>query len=154
MKTFKEYLYSVSENSDIQEAFMSQEHKKELEPNIKKVLSKYGVKGSIKVRNHSTLVVTLTQGKIDFNEDYVESRAELSRRGDASKPDKHFSSVNVYWVKDQWKGKAKDFLTELVQQMKGEKYFDKSDIQSDYFHTSHYFDIKIGRSINKPYEVK
>jgi MarR-like DNA-binding transcriptional regulator SgrR of sgrS sRNA len=47
-------------------AYVSQQDKKELAPAIKKVLSKYGMKGSISIRNHSTLQVTLQSGAIDL----------------------------------------------------------------------------------------
>ena len=40
-------------------AYVSKEDKKTLAPAIKKVLAEYGVKGTIKVNNYSTLVVTL-----------------------------------------------------------------------------------------------
>ena len=40
-------------------AYVSKETKKELAPGIKKVLEKYGAKGTIKVDHHSTLCVTL-----------------------------------------------------------------------------------------------
>ena len=40
-------------------AYVSKEDKKELAPMIKKVLAKYGVKGTIKINHYSTLVVTL-----------------------------------------------------------------------------------------------
>lgn len=114
-------------------AFMSQEHKKELAPSIKAVLKKYNMKGSISVQNHSSIVVTLQSGEIDFN-------------GITDQ------SVNVFWIDDHWEDNevAKNFLNELYEVMKGPRYFDESDIQSDYFHTSHYVDINIGKW-NKPY---
>ena len=40
-------------------AYVSKETKKELAPAIKKVLAEYGVKGTIRINNHSMLVVTL-----------------------------------------------------------------------------------------------
>ena len=47
-------------------AYMSQEKKKELSVGIKEVLKKYGVKGSIAVRHHSSLVVNIASGQLDF----------------------------------------------------------------------------------------
>jgi len=43
-------------------SYMSQEKKKQLAPAIKAVLKKYGVKGSIGVRHHSSLVVNIKEG--------------------------------------------------------------------------------------------
>ena len=47
-------------------AYMSQSLKKELAPAIKAVLKKYNVKGTIAVRHHSTLVVNIKEGALDF----------------------------------------------------------------------------------------
>jgi hypothetical protein len=47
-------------------AYMNQERKQARMPEIKRVLKKYGVKGSVSVRNHSTLTVTVTEGSLDI----------------------------------------------------------------------------------------
>jgi len=116
-------------------AYVSQQDKKELAPAIKKVLSKYGMKGSISIRHHSTLVVTLQSGAIDFK-DYS--------HGDG------YIQVNTYHIDSHYSGKAKAFLNELLDAMKGPKYFNNDDAMTDYFHRSHYTDINVGRW-NKPY---
>jgi hypothetical protein len=116
-------------------AYVSQQDKKELAPAIKKVLSKYGMKGSISIRNHSTLQVTLQSGAIDFK-DYS--------HGDG------YIQVNTYHIDSHYSGKAKAFLNELLAAMKGPKYFNNDDAMTDYFHRSHYTDINVGRW-NKPY---
>ena len=112
-------------------AYISQKDKKELAPGIKAVLKKYGMKGSIAVKNHMSLVVNLQSGPIHFDMD-------------------GYTSVNVYHIDKHYTGRAKDFLNELVVAMKGTKWFDKSDIMTDYFHTAYYIDINVGKW-NKPY---
>ena len=114
-------------------AYISQKDKKELAPGIKGVLKKYGMKGSIAVKNHMSLVVNLQSGPIHFDMD-------------------GYTSVNVYHIDKHYTGRAKDFLNELVVAMKGTKWFDKSDIMTDYFHTAYYIDINVGKW-NKPYVV-
>ena len=47
-------------------AYFTQEQKKQMQPKIKAVLSLYGLKGSLSVNNHSTVVLTIQQGAIDF----------------------------------------------------------------------------------------
>ena len=116
-------------------AYVSQQDKKELAPAIKKVLSKYGMKGSISIRNHSTLQVTLQSGAIDFK-DYS--------HGDG------YIQVNTYHIDSHYSGKAKAFLNELLAAMKGPKYFNNDDAMTDYFHRSHYTDINVGKW-KKPY---
>ena len=116
-------------------AYVSQDDKAKLAPAIKKVLSKYGMKGSISIRHHSTLQVTLQSGAIDFK-DYS--------HGDG------YIQVNTYHIDSHYSGKAKAFLNELLAAMKGPKYFNNDDAMTDYFHRSHYTDINVGKW-NKPY---
>ena len=47
-------------------AYVSQEKKKELAPGIKAVLKKYGMKGTLAVRHHSSLVCNIKRGKLDI----------------------------------------------------------------------------------------
>ena len=117
-------------------AYVSQADKKALTPAIKAVLNKYGMKGSIRVRHHSTLVVTVKSGAIDFS-DYM--------RGEA------YIDVNPYWIDQHYTGIARDFLNELLDAMKGPNYFCDDDAMTDYFSRSHYTDITIGTAWNKPY---
>ena len=121
-------------------AYVSQAMKKDLAPAIKAVLKKYKMKASIAVRNHSTLAVNIKSGAIDFTGNYT--------HGD------NYIQVNEYWIDDHYANNtvAKNFLNELLAAMKGPKYFNNDDAQSDYFHRSHYTDINVG-NWNKPYEL-
>ena len=49
-------------------AYVSQELKSKLSPTIKAICKKYKVKASVAVRHHSTLVLNVKSGKIDFIE--------------------------------------------------------------------------------------
>ena len=111
-------------------AYMNQARKAELAPGIKAVLAKYGMKGTIGVSNYSTLVVTVKCGNIDFGGDNID--------------------VNVYWIDQHYTGVARDFLNELHRAMMGPDWFCEDDVQSDYFHRSHYCDIRIG-NWQRPY---
>mgnify|MGYP007077406553 FL=1 len=116
-------------------AYVSKETKKELAPAIKKVLAEFGVKGTIKVNNYSTLVVTLRKVPDGlFTDEEIEN------------------GVNVYHIERHFEGAAKKFLTKLLAAMKGDKWYDKTDAMIDYFDTAWYNDIKIGEW-NKPVEV-
>ena len=113
-------------------AYVSKADKARLAPAIKAVLKKYNMKGSISVNNHSTLRVKVTSGSIEF--DTCEG----------------YHDVNVYWIDTHFAGIERDFLNELLDAMKGPKYFNNDDAQTDYFHRSHYTDITIGKW-NTPY---
>jgi len=76
---------------------------KEIAPAIRAVLKKYNMEGSIAIRDHSTLCVTIESGDIDF-----------------------------------------DIRNELLDAMKGPKYFTDDGSGADYFHRIHYTDITIG----------
>jgi hypothetical protein len=130
-------------------AYVSQEKKKQLAPQIKDVLKKYGLKGTLRVRHHSELVLTIKSGKIDFIGNYNKIAGERYR-GDRFVPASENMDINPYWYHEQFDGTAKKCLEELIRAMKGEDYFDHSDIQTDYFHCSHYYDINIG-NWDKPY---
>lgn len=110
-------------------AFMNQERKTALAPAIKAILKKYGMKGSLSVHNHLSLVLTLTEGDIDFG---VTNH-----------------QVNTYWVQDHWQGKAKDFLVEVIAAMNVGNW-DNSDAMTDYFDVGWYVNVNIGKW-NKPY---
>jgi hypothetical protein len=134
-------------------AYMNQDRKAQRAPVIKAILKKYGVKGTLSVRNHSTLVLNVKSGKIDFIGNYnttCDKRPEYVARG--FEHARGSIQVNPYWFQDHFTGKAKLFLKEVFAALKGEDYFDETNAQIDYFHTSHYCDVNIGRW-DKPYEL-
>ena len=140
-------------------AYVSQELKSKLSPTIKAICKKYKVKASIAVRHHSTLVLNVKSGKIDFIENYIKTDADKVAANKMS-PDtiahirKNQSlDVNTYWAHEHYSGKARQFLTEMISAMKGPDFFDHTDAQTDYFHCSHYIDINIGKW-DKPYIVE
>ena len=114
-------------------AYMSQENKRKLAPGIQSVLKKYGMKGSISVRNYSTLCVNISSGSMDFQHSH----------------DDKYTQVNVYHIERYYEGKQKDFLKELYAAMSIGN-FDNSDAFTDYFHVGWYNEINIGKW-NKPY---
>ena len=133
-------------------AYMSQERKQERAPAIKAVLKKYGVKGSLSVRNHSTLVLTIKSGSIDFigNSNRVCGASHYQVARGFQPNTRGYADVNPYHYQDHFDGIALKFLSEILPLMYGSDYFDHSDVQTDYFHCSHYVDVNIGKW-DKPY---
>ena len=103
-------------------AYVSQDLKKRLAPGIKEVLKKYGMKWSISVNNHYTLVVSVSSGSIEFPP---------------------HSNINHYWIEESFKWIQKDFLLELTSAMMVWNW-DNSDFQSDYYDKGWYIQINIG----------
>tara|TARA_Y100001937_G_scaffold114449_1_gene164195 strand:+ start:107 stop:478 length:372 start_codon:yes stop_codon:yes gene_type:complete len=120
-------------------AYMNQEKKKELAPNIKKALKKHNMKGTLSVDNYSTLRLTLQSGPIDFK--YIGQDGETIRH------------INEYWYKDHFKDnpEALAFLSEVIPAMNNGNH-DNSDIMTDYFDVGWYISVNLGKW-DKPYIV-
>lgn len=119
-------------------AYMNQEKKKQLAPKIKAVLKKYGLKGSLSVRNHTALVLKITSGVVNFE-------SIFDGRGYAS-----IALVGKYLDH----GQVKPLLLELWDAMnncEGLANYDNSDSQTDYFDVGWYCTIEIG-DYDKPYK--
>ena len=112
-------------------AYMNQEKKKELSPLIKSICKKHGIKATLGVRHYSELVLNIKSGSIDFGTD----------------------RINEYWYKDHFADnpKALAFLSEVIPAMNIGN-FDKSDVQTDYFHVGWYMSVNLGKW-DKPYEL-
>jgi hypothetical protein len=135
-------------------AYMNQERKQKIAQALKPVLAKFGVKGTLRVRNHMAICLTLKSGSIDFiaNSNRVcgSNHYQVSR---GFKPNTQgYDQVNPYWFQDHFDGVAKEFLTEAFQALKAADYYDRSDAMTDYFDTAYYYDLNIG-TWDKPYVV-
>lgn len=132
-------------------AYMSQERKKELAPKIKEICRRFGVSASLGVRHHSTLVLTIKSGKIDFLESYNRVCSQKAYHPNQPfQPVETYMDVNPYWYREHFDGRALEFLNELLPAMNAGNW-DKSDIQTDYFNVGWYSDVKIGRW-DQPYQ--
>ena len=128
-------------------AYISQEDKKTLAPAIKAVFKKYGLKGSISIKNHMTLCANVSAGRLDL----IGAAAQI---GDFRTTG--YYQGNAYGATNE---KYKDinidifnFYEELKKAMRGALWFDKSDLMTDYHHTAYFMDINIGQW-NKPYKL-
>ena len=133
-------------------AYMNAERKAQRATEIKEICQRYGIKATLSVRNHSTLVLNIKSGAIDFIGNYKEN--QLGRVSAFVRENQTITSldVNPYWYKEHFTGSALAFLTEVIAAMYGADYYDESDAQTDYFHCSHYIDVNVGRW-DRPYQV-
>ena len=133
-------------------AYMNQERKARIEPKIKSILKTYGVKGSLAVRDHMTLVLNIREGAIDFigncNETCGRDQYQVAH---GFRPVKDHIDVNPYHYDKHFDGEARSFLDEVLAAMNDGNH-DRSDPQSDYFDVGWYIDVNIGRW-NKPYRL-
>jgi len=133
-------------------AYVSKETKAALAPAIRAVLKKYGVKGTIAVRNHSALVVTIREGALDFiGEANQFNREYAERTGQRFHPVTDYYQANPYKGEDAYSDPTVGaFFKELTAAMRGDIWYDNSDSMTDYFDTAYYLYINIGRW-DKPY---
>jgi hypothetical protein len=129
-------------------AYISQSDKAIIAANVKPILAQYGVKGSLSIQHHSSIVLTLRSG-FDFLEDSDDSEW-FSKIKDQTQG----YNFEVY---DATRGfrpgsRSEKFFTEIHAAMRSAGWYDHSDISTDYFHTKYYISVYIGRW-NKPYIV-
>ena len=136
-------------------AYMNQERKAKITKTLKPILAKYKVKGSLSVRNHSTIVLTLKSGAIDFigNSNKVCGNDHYQVARGFKPTTSGYDQVNPYWFQDHYDGKAKAFLTEAFKALKSADWYDESNAMIDYFNIAYYVDINIGKW-NSPYIVQ
>jgi len=130
---------------------MNQERKQKISNALKPILAKYGMKGTLRTRQHA-IALTLRSGPIDFIGDLNESRnGRLGVAKDEMR--KHYElQVNQYWIDEHYTGVSLEFLKQVNEAMQAADYYDRSDAQIDYFDTAYYYDINVG-SWNKPYAL-
>jgi len=134
-------------------AYMNQTKKATIAAQVKPIFKKYGVKGSLAVRHHSTIVVNIKSGSLDFIANY--NALQIARRDmgrDAHVVTQGYMDVNPYWYQEHFTGEVKEFFEELFQAVKSAEWYNNSDAMIDYFDTAYYFDVNVGRW-NKPYEL-
>ena len=135
-------------------AYMNQEKKAKIAAALKPILNKYGMKGTLKVRNHHAITLTLRSGPIDFIADLNADRhTGYGTRIDKDEMRKRYElSVNQYWIDEHYSGVSLEFLKQVKDAMMAADYYDNSDAQIDYFDTAYYYDINIGAWDN-PYTL-
>ena len=134
-------------------AYMNQEKKATISAQVKPIFKKYGVKGSLAVRHHSTIVVNIKSGPLDFIGNY--NQLQIKRRDmgrDAHILTQEYLDVNPYWYQEHFTGMCKEFFEELFKAVKSADWYNNSDAMIDYFDTAYYFDINVGQW-NKPYQL-
>lgn len=119
-------------------AYYSQEQKAKSAPLIKALFKQYGVKGSISVKDHRKLVVTLKSAP---------STMDFKIKPGCTNVQINYPSVRG--VAEDYSGITRDFLVKLVSIMDDGNY-DNSDPMTDYFECGWYTQILVG-TYEKPF---
>ena len=135
-------------------AYISQQEKKELAPGIKKVLKQYGLKGTIAINNYSSLVVNIKSGSLDLLGAAQKVNDILADRFNRPRTEiGTYLQANAYRDPQDYDRIDKtigQFYSDLIKAMKGDKWYNRSDMMTDYSDIAYYLDVNIGR-YNKPY---
>lgn len=134
-------------------AYMSQDRKAQIAPVVKSILKRYGVKGTLAVRNGSTLVLNIKSGSLDFIKDYNETVGNQPGGFRLGSPATTSLDINRYWYRDHFSNKViRKFLDEVFRAMNVGNH-DNSDSMTDYFDVGWYVDVNVGKW-NKPYVLE
>lgn len=122
-------------------AYVDQTKKAKIAANLKKVMPD-GWKYSLAVRNHSTIVLTISAAPINLLNKVVDLR-----EGETT------FTLNPYHFRNQFnERKYIDIFEKIIAALNTDNH-DNSDIMTDYFDVGHYVEISIGRW-DKPFVVK
>lgn len=133
-------------------AYMSQERKAQIAPAVKAILKRYGVKGTLAVDCHTSLVLNIKSGSLDFLGDYNNTiqNDRSPFRGCAAA---NYIKVNTYHYRDHFSNKViRKFLDEVIRALNVGNH-DNSRIEIDYFDVGWYVNVNIGKW-NKPYVLE
>lgn len=138
-------------------AYVSQEVITKARAALKALNKEYGVKATLSGKGSLSLNLTIAEGSIDFIGNYcnVISHHNSMRNLDGARVEVLLSGnipVNQYYLDTSFDGKALEYL-EKAKAIMYTDHWDKSDIQSDYFHCAYYVSMRIGRW-NKAYVLK
>lgn len=126
-------------------AYMNQEKKAAIATKLKDIIPA-GWKYSLRVRNHSTLVLTIAAAPVDL----LNTVPAIERRWPIDNQN-GYRQVNTYRLNQEFSGKLLDTFTAIMDAMNtGNR--GNSDIQVGYFDEGHYFNINIG-AWDKPFKV-
>lgn len=129
---------------------MNQDKKRVIKAALDKITKPLGIKYSLRVRNHSAIVCTITAAPIDFIGNFKAVTGDLFKTMSGKDPD--YLSVNPYWYQKHFTGKPREIIGQLIDALKAADYYDRSDAMTDYFDTAYYFHLNIG-DYNRPFKL-
>jgi hypothetical protein len=137
-------------------AYVSKELKEHLAPKLRSLAKSYVLTATVAVHHHSTLVLNVSKGRIDFIKDNADTLYEKNHWAPDNEQDhernlnRKYMQVSHHWT-DLFTGDAKEFLDKAFAIMH-EGNHDNSDIMTDYWDVGWYTDINIGKW-DKPYTL-
>lgn len=140
----------ITNNGEIKMAYMSQDTKKSIAPKIQKLAKEYGIKCTLALQHHSTIILNINSGKLDFIENYNAQIREANKTNLfdhgrlASESDGHIQIISQN-LEYRFTGDCLAFLERASEILYSADYYNNSDSQIDYFDVAYYVKINIGR---------
>lgn len=137
-------------------AYVSKELKEHVAPKLRALAKSYGLTATVAVHHHSTLVLNVSKGRINFIKDNADTlygknyHAFDNERDYEHNRNRTYMQVSHHWT-DLFTGDAREFLEKAFTIML-EGNWDRSDIMTDYWDVGWYVDINIGKW-DKPYTL-
>lgn len=130
-------------------AYVSQETITKARTALKALNKEYGVKATLSGKGGLCLNLTVSEGAIDFVNNYCDTIATKRIHRDVQQTIawcklEQRVGVNHYYLEDAFTGKALEYLQKAKDIMYAD-HWDESDSQSDYFHCAYYVGMSVGR---------
>lgn len=137
-------------------AYVTQEIITKARTALKALNKEYSVKATLSGKGDISLHLAIAEGKIDFVNNYCETIKTNRIQHDTNDivawvQHEQTIGVNHYYLDSSFSGIALEYL-EKAKAIMYVDHWDKSDIQSDYFHCAYYVSMQVGRW-NKPYKL-
>jgi len=127
-------------------AYMNQEMKQVIAANLKPVLSKYKIKGTLSIRDYSSIILTLQSGAVNFRRDYIKDKKNEDSIFYHKAPS--FDDLGEMWHSrhEDFTGASREFLKQAREALESAGWYDKTHSEIDVFDTAYYVIIRL-----KPY---
>ncbi len=132
-------------------AYVSKEKKALIKAALDEALAGTGVKATLAVRHHSTIVCTLRRGPVDFVKNHKDTMFHNWGEDVSGYIKAGYMDINTYHYDKHFRDDTLELVDRIVQALNVGNY-DNSDRQSDYFDVGHYVDLNVG-AYDKPYEL-
>lgn len=135
-------------------AYIEKERVAEIRVELKKLFPKF--KFSVTRQNYSSVNIKIMKGDIDFFDDDMRADGtnhfgDSRKLSDYVKAERH-TSVNEYYIEENWMGEAQKMLSQIRDiACKGNYNRNAGDMGADYPDWNFFVHISVG-SYDKPYE--
>lgn len=136
-------------------AYFSQAQKKQVAQKVRPILKENGLRGTLAVRNHSTVLLNIWSGPIDLLGMINAHRAAESERWGRPYHPAKYVTITRHELRSMEDNAPElhAIFAPLFEALESAGWYDRSDSQVDYFDTAYYAQIQVG-TYKKAYQQK